>query len=98
MPRRQRGIKGEGTVRKRPDGRYEGRLWLRDGTRVSVYGTNEREVTREIRQLKAQDEAGKAIVRKDQRLLHPDGARAHAARARVYEAQGTVGASRAGLA
>jgi integrase len=30
--------------------------------------TNEREVTREIRQLKAQDEAGKAIVRKDQRL------------------------------
>src|SRR5919199_2234155 len=68
MPRRQRGIKGEGTVRKRPDGRYEGRLWLRDGTRVSIYGTNQREVTREIRQLKAQDEAGKTIVRNDQRL------------------------------
>src|ERR671934_58442 len=68
MPRRQRGIKGEGTVRKRSDGRYEGRLWLRDGTRVSVYGTNEREVAREIRHLKAHDEAGKATVRKDQRL------------------------------
>ena len=68
MARRLRGIKGEGTVRRRPDGRYEARVWLNDGRRISLYGATQREVTRQIRELKAQDEAGKPIVRNQERL------------------------------
>ncbi len=68
MARRLRGIKGEGTVRRRSDGRYEARVWLNDGRRVSLYGTTQREVTRQVRELKAQDEVGKPIVRNQERL------------------------------
>jgi len=68
MARRLRSIKGEGTVRRRPDGRYEGRVWLNDGRRISMYGATQREVTRQVRELKAQDEAGKPIVRNQERL------------------------------
>ena len=68
MARRLRSIKGEGTVRRRPDGRYEGRVWLNDGRRISVYGATQREVTRQVRELKAQDESGKPIVRNQERV------------------------------
>lgn len=68
MARRLRSIKGEGTVRRRPDGRYEGRVWLNDGRRISVYGATQREVTRQVRELKAQAESGKPIVRNQERL------------------------------
>ena len=37
MPRPKR-MNGEGSVRKRPDGRYEARALLQDGRRISVYG------------------------------------------------------------
>src|SRR5438876_12310324 len=68
MPRRLRGMKGEGTVRRRPDGRYEGRVSLNDGCRMSIYGTTQREVTRQVRELKSQDDAGRVVVRNQERL------------------------------
>jgi len=61
-------MNGEGSVRRRPDGRYEARLLLGDGQRISVYGKTAREVTREIRAIKVKHDAGAPIVRNDQKL------------------------------
>src|SRR5438270_531360 len=61
MPRPKR-MNGEGSVRKRPDGRYEARVLLQNGRRISVYGKTAREVTREIRAIKVKNDAGAAIV------------------------------------
>src|SRR6266540_6420623 len=65
---RTKRMNGEGSVRRRPDGRYEARLLLRDGQRISVYGKTAREVTREIRAIKVKHDAGAPIVRNDQKL------------------------------
>jgi integrase len=61
-------MNGDGSVRRRPDGRYEARVLLRDGQRISVYGETAREVTREIRAIKVKHDAGAPIVRNDQKL------------------------------
>src|SRR6266536_3378367 len=61
-------MNGEGSVRRRPDGRYEARLLLSDGQRISVYGKTARVVTREIRAIKVKHDAGAPIVRNDQKL------------------------------
>ncbi len=46
---------GDGNFRERPDGRWEGRITLSDGTRKSVYGTTRAEAKRRatIRELSA---------------------------------------------
>src|SRR5579859_1536840 len=67
MPRPKR-MNGDGSVRKRPDGRYEARVLLHDGRRISVYGKTAREVTREIRDIKSKDDAGQPIVRNEEKI------------------------------
>src|SRR5919205_1396437 len=67
MPRPKR-MNGEGSVRKRPDGRYEARVLLQDGRRISVSGKTAREVTREIRAIKVRHDAGQPIVRNEERV------------------------------
>src|ERR671938_676813 len=67
MPRPKR-MNGEGTVRKRPDGRYEARVLLQDGRRISVYGKTAREVTREIRAIKVRHDSGQPLVRNEERV------------------------------
>jgi integrase len=61
-------MNGEGSLRRRPDGRYEARVLLRDGQRISVYGKTAREVTREIRAIKVKHDSGAPIVCNDQKL------------------------------
>jgi len=61
-------MNGDGSVRKRPDGRYEARVLLHDGRRISVYGKTAREVTREIRDIKSKDDAGQPIVRNEEKI------------------------------
>jgi integrase len=67
-PRRRRGrrnVNGEGNIRQRKDGRYEGRAFVSaaDGTRkrVSKYGDSWEEVHEELTKLKAQSQRGEAI-------------------------------------
>ncbi len=48
----------EGTIRKRPDGRWEGRLILENGTRKSLYGKTRAEVVRQLDQAKRDREQG----------------------------------------
>lgn len=49
---------GEGSVRKRPDGTYEGRIVI-DGKRVSVYGSTRKEV---VQKLQARREANPQVA------------------------------------
>lgn len=49
---------GEGTIRQRADGRWEGQLLLPDGKRKSVYGKNRTEVKQKLKELRAKVEAG----------------------------------------
>lgn len=49
---------GEGTVRRRDDGRWEGRLRLAIGDRRSVFGRTQREVVAKLRALKGEQDAG----------------------------------------
>src|SRR5712691_5731509 len=65
---RTKRMNGDGSVRRRPDGRYEARVLLRDGQRISVYGKTAREVTREIRTIKVKHDVGAPIVRNEQKL------------------------------
>lgn len=51
MPTRKRRARGEGTIRWRRDGRWEGRLTLPDGRRKSVFGRTQREALAKLRQL-----------------------------------------------
>lgn len=45
-----------------------GRVTLNDGRRATVYGESEREVLKQLRRLKADDDSGKAVVLASQRL------------------------------
>ena len=60
--KRERRAKGEGTIRLRADGRYEGREspeTVPPGERQrSVYGSSEREVIRKLRELRRDREQG----------------------------------------
>jgi integrase len=49
---------GEGTVRKRRDGRWEARFVLDDGTRRSVYGKTRQEVAQLLTQMLRDRELG----------------------------------------
>jgi integrase len=70
-PRRRARLSGEGTIRLRPDGRWEGRYRLqRDGQaeRRSVFGLTEKEVGRKLREeLRARDD-GKPVPHGGQTL------------------------------
>lgn len=57
---------GTGTVRRRKDGRWEGRLWLGDGKTRSVYGATMREVQDKLRELERQQENGVDLNAKPQ--------------------------------
>ena len=46
---KKRGSNGMGSIRQRPDGRWEARFTLADGRRKSVYGKTESEVTLKLR-------------------------------------------------
>jgi integrase len=67
MTRRKR-MNGEGSIRKRPDGRFEARVLLSDGRRISIYGKTAREVSREIRAIKVKQDSGESIIRHEERL------------------------------
>lgn len=56
--RRGRRAKGEGSVRQRADGRWEGRITLPDGRRRSVYAPTQRAVLARLRRLREQAELG----------------------------------------
>ena len=56
--------KGEGTIRHRPDGRYEGRYTAADGCRRSVFAHTQRE---------AQDRLRAALVTSSAGIAAPDG-------------------------
>lgn len=49
---------GEGTIRQRADGRWEGQLLMPDRKRKSVYGRNRTEVKQKLKELRAKVEAG----------------------------------------
>lgn len=49
---------GEGTIRKRSDGRWEARLVLEDGARKSVYGKTRQDVSRVLAQMRHDREVG----------------------------------------
>jgi integrase len=51
MPPRKRRARGEGTIRLRRDGRWEGRLSLPDGRRKSVFARTQREAVEKLRRL-----------------------------------------------
>lgn len=52
---------GDGSVRRRADGRWEGRLRLGNGTRQSVFANTQREVSSKLRALHAEQDAGLRI-------------------------------------
>lgn len=60
MPRRN--VNGEGNIRQRPDGRWEGRAWVHtsDGREIrkSVYGSSWEEAHEKLTSLKAKTQAG----------------------------------------
>jgi integrase len=49
---------GDGSVRRRTDGRWEGRLRLGNGTRQSVFAKTQREASAKVRALHAERDAG----------------------------------------
>ena len=52
---------GEGSVRRRPDGRWEGRLRLPDGGRASAYGATRAEAVRELDRLRRRVALGRPL-------------------------------------
>jgi integrase len=57
---------GEGTIRQRPDGRWEARLHLPDGTRKSFYGATRQDVARRLAEGRRDRDKGLPIVREKQ--------------------------------
>lgn len=59
---------GEGTIRERADGRWEGQLLLPDGKRKSVYGKNRTEVKQKLKELRSKVEEGVDVRASEQTL------------------------------
>ncbi len=55
---------GGGSVRKRPNGRYEARLSLSDGRRPSIYGKTEQEVVEKMTRMLSDDHRGLPVITK----------------------------------
>lgn len=61
---------GEGTIRKRPDGRWEARILLGSGKRKSLYGKTRQEVSRLLANARRDREEGVEIATSRQTVAH----------------------------